>query len=172
MFEKVKENLNEVISIANRCPEKYQEKCFEILLSSLVRPEIPSIEGVAGAAIAAKTDFFSRYNISQEEWTRIFHFDGSSYSVIVKDLKEKTTTKKQVKLALLLGIKGLLETGEALISKDSLVELCKNYAAYDPTNFAKYMKKNKNLFLAKGDGWVLTMPGQDKAAEVIKELAK
>lgn len=172
MFEKVKEHLNEIISIADECPEKYQVKCFEILLSALVRPEAPSVVTAAGAPAITKTDFLSRYNISQEECTRVFHFDGTSYSIIVKDLKEREKSKKQVKLALLSGIKELLNTGEAVVSKDALIELCKNYAAYDPKNFAAHMKKQRDLFLPKDNAWALTMPGQEKAAEVIKELAQ
>jgi len=35
MFENVKVSLNEVIEIANKCPERYQVKCFEILLDAL-----------------------------------------------------------------------------------------------------------------------------------------
>lgn len=172
MFEKIKDYLKEVISIADTCPEKYQVKCFEVLLSALVKPEIPSAVGIAAAPAIPKTDFFSRYNISQEEWARVFHFDGSSYSIIVRDLKVKPTAGKQVRLALLLGAKELLNTGEATLSRDSLVELCKSYAAYDSKNFAKHMKSQKDLFLARDDAWALTMPGQDKAAEVIKELAQ
>ena len=39
MLEKIKDKLNEVVAIAETCPAKYQVKCFEILLSSLVRAE-------------------------------------------------------------------------------------------------------------------------------------
>lgn len=172
MFEEVKDHLNEVISIADKCPEKYQVKCFEILLSSLTRPEMPSIKGVAGAPAVAKIDFFSNYQIPQKEWQRVFHFDGSSYQVIVKDLKGRGKAPKQVKLALLIGVKELLETGEATISRELLIEACEKYAAYDASNFAANMKVRKNLLLPKGDGWVLTVPGQEQAAEVIKELAQ
>jgi len=171
MFEKVKEYLNEIIEIANTCPEKYQEKCFEILLNSIIKPEIPAIKGEVGEAVISKTDFFSDHEISQKEWQRVFNFDGNVYSIIVKDLKNREKSKKQVKLALLIGVKGLLETGEALIPKELLFDSCKKYVAYDSTNFAAHMKKAKDLFLTKGDDWTLTIPGQDKAAEVIKELA-
>jgi hypothetical protein len=172
MFEKVKEHLKEVISIADKCPEKYQEKCFEILLSSLVRPEIPPAVATAGAPAVAKPDFFSDHDIHEKEWQKVFHFDGKSCSIIVKDLKAKGKAPKQVKLALLLGVKGLLETGAALVSKELLIQTCERYSAYDAKNFAGNMKKQKNLFLTKDDGWVLPVPGQEKAAEVIKELAQ
>lgn len=171
MFEKVKGHLNEIIDIADKCPEKYQEKCFEILLSSLVRPEAPSAVPIPSAPTVTKIDFFSNYNIPEEEWTRVFHFDGRSYRLIVKDLKERGKAPKQIKLALLLGVKALLETGEAIISKESLIDACETYATYDSSNFAGNMKRNKNLFLTTDDAWTLTVPGQERAAEVIKELA-
>ncbi len=172
MFEKVKEHINEVINIANKCPEKYQEKCFEILLSSLARPEIPPVKAGAGTPPVTKTEFFSRYDVSEEVWAGVFHFDGTSFSIIVQDLKEKGKAPMQVKLALLLGVKGLLETGKAFISRELLITTCKQYSAFDSSNFAGIMKKQKKLFLPEGDGWVLTTPGRAKAAEIIKELAQ
>lgn len=181
MFEKVRGSLNEVIDLAGQCPEKYQVKCFEVLLDALVKSETMPTGFVAGAPpISAemsgkpKSDFFSRYGISQDEWTRVFHFDGDSWSIIVKgkDLGEKAKSKKQVKLGLLLGVKSLLETGEAIVPKESLINMCKQYATYDQGNFSANMKKQQNLFLHKDDGWVLTNPGLEEAAEVIKELAK
>jgi hypothetical protein len=178
MFEKVKERLDEVISIAGKCPEQYQVKCFEILLSALVRVETPPIRGVEGMPKIGvegrgmpKADFFSRYGVTEEEWSRVFDFDGSSWSIIVT-LKAKERSKKQVQLALLLGTKSILEGTEPIIPRSSLVELCKHYATYDPPNFAKHMKTQKTLFSTKGKDWSLTKPGQEKAAEVIKELAQ
>jgi hypothetical protein len=174
MFEKIRNCLNEVINIADQCPEKYQVKCFEILLDALVKGEAVAAAPAIGVEVPGKrgVDFFQLHNISKDEWTRVYHFDGSSYSIIVKDLRERPTSKKQVKLALLLGIKSLLEMAEATVSKESLIDICKQYATYDAANFAAHIKKQKNLFLPKGDGWLLTMPGQDRAAEVIKELAQ
>jgi hypothetical protein len=177
MLEKIKDKLNDVIAIADRCPEKYQVKCFEILLGALVTAE--SGVPVAGAAITTEQvvgkprhDFFTRQNIAEKEWQQVFHFDGTSYSIIVSDLKERPVSKKQVRLALLLGIKGLLETGAPTIEKGQLIELCKQHAAYDSANFSAHMKNQKNLFLPKGNNWVLTKPGESQAAEVIKELSQ
>lgn len=174
MLEKIKGLLNDVISIADSCPEKYQIKCFEILLNASL-----AIEGVApasaGAIVPSRTpqfEFFTRHNIGEEEWQRVFHFDGSSYSLIVSSLKEKSVSKKQVKLALLLGAKALLETGEGNLEKAQLVELCKQHAVYDSANFATHMRRNKNLFLPRGNNWILTKPGEGQAAEVIKELSQ
>jgi len=180
MFEIVKQHLKDIIEIADECPEKYQVKCFEILLDSLAKgttavptsqpaPNSETIPGLSGTALS----FFSRNSITQEQWASIFHFDGNECSVIVQDLKEKTRAPMQVKLALLLGVKNLLETGTATVPKDELINMCKQYAAFDSSNFAVHMRKPKNLFLQKGTkGWELTQPGQSKASEVIKELAQ
>ena len=179
MFEKVREHLNEVIDIANKCPEKYQAKCFEILLDAVVKGESTTSGIIAGLpAVKAqmsgpdKSPFFSQHSISEDEWSRVFHFDGISYSIIVKNLGEKVKSRKQIKLALLLGITKILNTGEATIPKDELMELCKTYSAYDQSNFAAHMKNRKDLFLAKGNDWTLTMPGRDEAAKTIKELSQ
>ena len=177
MLEKIKDKLKEVVAIAETCPEKYQVKCFEILLSSFVRTEteVPIIgaaitTGQVGEKVAPA--FFARQNITEEEWQKVFHFDGTTYSIIVDDLKETTKSKKQVNLALLEGIKELLTGGVATIVRDDLIELCKKYYAYDSSNFAAHMKKQKSLFLARGDNWSLTKPGEKRAAEVVKDLSQ
>ena len=89
----------------------------------------------------------------------------------VKDLKEKTNSKKQVKLALLLGVGGLLVGGQPVFSKERLIEVCREYGAYDAPNFASHMKKQRDMFIAQGNDWSLTVPAQQRAAEAIKELA-
>lgn len=173
MFETISNHLNEVIDIANKCPDKYQVKCFEILLDAIVKGQATTSLQTSGAVMPSndRFDFFQSHDISQDQWTRVFHFDGDSFKIIVKNLKEQPTSKRQIRLALLLGINNLLKTGEAFVAKDMLIDICKKYNAYDSPNFSTNMKKQKDLFLAQGNGWVLTIPGQEQAAEVIKELA-
>ncbi|MFC1942621.1 hypothetical protein ACFLWU_05335 [Chloroflexota bacterium] len=173
MFETIKDNLEKVVEISNSCPEKYQVKCFQVLLEALTRekPEKDVAFSNKDVSRQNKSPFFAQNNISDEQWPKVYHNDGNGYKVIVNDLKEKTTAKRQVKLGLLLGVKNLLESNEAFVSKEELMEACKQYSCYDASNFSSYMKKNKNVFLSKGNGWALTVPGQQKAAEAIKDLA-
>lgn len=118
-----------------------------------------------------KHPFFSQHHISEQEWVQVYHRDGNTYSIAIGDLKTNITSQKQIKLALLVGVKNLLESGDASIPRETLVSLCKNYSAYDSPNFSSHMKKNKSYFLVKGkNDWVLTVPGQQKAGEIIKEL--
>ena len=115
--------------------------------------------------------FMDQHQIPEAFISRVYHLDGNSYRIIVKDLKEKTNSKKQVKLALLLGIGGLLANGQPVFSKERLIEACREYGAYDAPNFASHMKKQRDMFISHGNDWSLTVPAQQRAAEAIKELA-
>ncbi|NQW23351.1 MAG: hypothetical protein HQ475_07905 [SAR202 cluster bacterium] len=115
--------------------------------------------------------FLDQHQIPSASISRVYHLDGSSYRIIVKDLKEKTNSKKQVKLALLLGIGGLLVGEQPVFSKEKLIEACREYGAYDAPNFASHMKKQRDMFISQGNEWSLTVPAQQRAANAIKELA-
>ncbi len=199
MFENVAEHLDEAVRLSERCPEKYQIPCFQALIRVLAQSDsLPAQNGNRDAHhLAANGEtsaspikgpylnlgstgqqpsergpiFLDQHQIPEPSISRIYHLDGDSYRVIVKDLKEKTNSKKQVKLALLLGVGGLLAGGQPVFSKERLIEVCREYGAYDAPNFASHMKKQRDMFIAHGNDWSLTVPAQQRAAEAIKELA-
>ena len=115
--------------------------------------------------------FLDQHQLPGASISRVYHLDGNSYRIIVKDLKERTNSKKQVKLALLLGVGSLLVGGQPQFSKERLIEACREYGAYDAPNFASHMKKQRDMFIAQGNQWSLTVPAQQRAAEAIKQLA-
>jgi len=199
VFENVSEHLDEAVRLAERCPEKYQIPCFEALIRVLAQSEslpkqngsgltyamdgnvetLPSTSNwsydTAPSAIPQQPRhrgpvFLDQYQIPSPSISRVYHLDGDSYRIIVKDLREKTSSKKQVKLALLLGVGSLLTAGQPVFTKDSLIEACREYGAYDAPNFASHMKKQRDMFIAQGNEWSLTVPAQQRAAEAIKEL--
>ena len=179
MLEKVREHLDEVVSIADMLPEKYQQKGFEVILSGLIQGSAGSTEenmnsNPSNSLMKAQfPNVLVQKEVAREEIERIFHFDGVAYNIIVGDLKISSTAQRQIRLALLLGIKNLLETGtEAVVGRTELIEICKKYSAYGAANFSTHMKSHRQFFLEKSGGWTLTVPGQQKAAELIKELAQ
>ena len=200
MFENVAEHLDEAVRLAERCPEKYQIPCFQALIRVLAQSDSPLPQNgngharqldMNGETAFAPTNgshsspatngkqlpgergpiFLDQHQIPEPSISRVYHLDGGSYRIIVKDLKEKTNSKKQVKLALLLGVGGLLSSGQPVFSKERLIEVCREYGAYDAPNFASHMKKQRDMFIAQGNDWSLTVPAQQRAAEAIKELA-
>jgi len=195
VFENVAEHLDEAVRLAERCPEKYQIPCFQALIRVLAQFDSPAslqgqpISGYGGVPTSPLSSrevggdtgrqrqpgdrgsvFLEQYQISSETISRIYHLDGDSYRIIAKDLKEKTNSKKQIKLALLLGVAGLLAVGQPVFSKEKLIQVCREYGAYDGPNFASHMKKQRDMFISQGNEWSLTVPAQQRAAEVIKEL--
>ena len=199
VFENVAEHLDEAVRLAERCPEKYQIPCFQALIRVLAQsdslpaqngngdanhlagngetPASPSNGSYSSSGPTGKQPsergpiFLEQHQIPEPSISRVYHLDGDSYRIIVKDLKEKTNSKKQVKLALLLGVGGLLAGGQPMFSKERLIEVCREYGAYDAPNFASHMKKQRDMFIAHGNDWSLTVPAQQRAAEAIKELA-
>ena len=199
VFENVAEHLDEAVRLAERCPEKYQIPCFQALIRVLAQsdslpaqngngaanhlagngetPASPSNGSYSSSGPTGKQPsergpiFLEQHQIPEPSISRVYHLDGDSYRIIVKDLKEKTNSKKQVKLALLLGVGGLLAGGQPRFSKERLIEVCREYGAYDAPNFASHMKKQRDMFIAHGNDWSLTVPAQQRAADAIKELA-
>lgn len=198
MFENVAEHLDEAVRLAERCPEKYRIPCFQALIRILAQSDAPALpkgnghtlssEGAApaphpnghhgdGGPGRLREDpergpiFLEQHQIPDAAIPRVYHLDGGSYRIIVKNLKEKTNSKKQVKLALLLGVGGLMAGGQPVFTKERLIEVCREYGAYDGPNFASHMKKQRDMFIAQGNEWSLTVPAQQRAAEAIKELA-
>ena len=200
MFENVSEHLDEAVRLAERCPEKYKVPCFEALIRVLAEPDSLQRQNGSGSGLPLDRSsgtpsftmngfhkppdstvsqqqshrgpiFLDQYQIPNLSISRVYHLNGDSYRIIVKDLNERTISKKQVKLALLLGVGELLTADSPVFSKDRLIEVCREYGAYDAPNFASHMKKQRDMFIAQGNGWSLTVPGQQRAAEAIKELA-
>ena len=178
MFEDFEAQLDEIIRVAEKCPDRYKVSCFEVLASAIapssgsVPQGMPALAVDTGTTVNKKSaTFLTQYDISDHELSRVFHIDDGTCTIIVRDLKTKTVSQKQQRLALLLGTSGILVGKEALVEKDVLIALCKRYATFNSPNFAAHMKKQRDWFLTKGSGWVLTVPGQEKAAEFIKELA-
>ncbi len=195
MFENVAEHLDEAVRLAERCPEKYQIPCFQALIRVLAQSDSLPLNGGDGNPLNGVGDaspsqangsytnpdrqqragdrghiFLEQHQIPSASISRVYHLDGDSYRIIVKDLKEKTNSKKQVKLALLLGVGGLLAGGQPVFTKERLIEVCREYGAYDGPNFASHMKRQRDMFIAQGNEWSLTVPAQQRAAEAIKEL--
>lgn len=186
MFEELKKQLKEIVEIAESCPEPYKERCFSVLLEHFLSSKEKMKEFVgkpnreekeesfSGEWSPAFLKFIEEYGLKEAIY-QIFHFEDGKCEIIVKDLRTNNKATGQVNLALLLGIKHLAEEGAPNVPNEELRQLCDEHAVLDSANFSANMKKNKNLFLpTKRKGkkdWKLTKPGENKAAELIKELA-
>ena len=170
MFKQIKEQLKEIAEIADGCPERYQERCFSILLEYYLS-SVEETPTKKPSEVSSTADEKLPMGLSQDIAIHTFHIEKGKCEIIVKDLKVKKKADKQVRLALLLGIKHQIEEKMALIPRKELHQLCKDYAALDSSNFSANMKRHKDIFLIEKKDWKLTKPGENEAISVINELA-
>ncbi len=122
-----------------------------------------------GERSAAVRQWMRRHGVSDEALDRHFHRDGERTAVI--DSPKATRTKKeQVANAYLLqGVAALLSTGVAAFTDDEARDLCRQLGCFDSTNHSKAYKDFGNRLIGSlGDGWRLTNPGLQAAADLLK----
>jgi hypothetical protein len=181
MLEQFKKQLHEITKLVELCPDRYKEKCFEILLQHLllleeaklapVRIPKPSDTGLFEKLSPAFTRFIETHGLN-EAISNVFQIDDGRCEIIVRGIETRKKATGQVRLGLLLGIKNLILNGSPNVTYEELRQLCIDHSVYDSANFAAIMKKNRDLFLTEANNWKLTKPGENKAAELIKELGQ
>ena len=177
MIEELKTQLQQVVDLSESCPEQYRLTCFEVLWTTVVRHSFgqgddPYHTNGVSTEVVEENYGASSVDIDLDTWNRVFHLRGDSSVISVKNLKESTKAKKQIKLALLLGIADIKSGGRGSIDRSELVDLCKKYATHDSPNFSATMKRQRDLLVETDGGWELTIPGEERALEAVKELAQ
>jgi len=171
MFEEIKDEIEEIVKIAESCPEKFQIPCFELLLQHTLRQRQVSEVDIGKPTGPPQFELFCKqHHITRDQLAQVYHFEDDKCNIIVKSLGVAAKSKKQGQLALLIGVQSLYSTGKPLVPKDNLIEACKNYDGHDASNFASNMKSRKNLFVPHDKDWTLTKPGLEEAAKLIREL--
>lgn len=105
-------------------------------------------------------------------YPRVFHIDGDKIRII-KRAPGNNNARKSINTALLyLWATESLDGRE--ITYSDIRELCKEQGCLDSKNFSAQMKSAKEYMIVDGGGksqvLKLTLPGREKAEEIIKEL--
>lgn len=191
MKENMKDELKEIVELANSVPERFRDKCFEMLLGYVLRSTghgkkdaaVVDQEGEEGAPslddshIPAKVKVFSRkYGIPVELLGEVVMMeDGELY--FVKEPKGVSIAAGQIQWALLLALRSALLGGEFEVDPEDVRSICKAKGFYDRANFATYFKRKKTATLFKGrlepqgEPQKLSDEGMDDLAVLIKTLA-
>jgi hypothetical protein len=192
MYEKIKGELKQIVELVELLPERYRDKCFDLLLSSLLVGKEPSTSEKEdpskkadesqtkkdkGFTFPAKVKaFIRRYGIKEEQLERIAMVESGDVHFIhePKDVKNATG---QIHWALLLGLKSALLGGEMIVDPEGVRSICIEKGLYDKANFAANFKRapNRSLFNGllepQGESRKLTSKGEEKLAEVLNALA-
>jgi hypothetical protein len=192
----LKEELRDILEIVALCPKELQEKCFELLLanylaefrlapgrastpvekSQLDRPQISvpiSVEALPPEIEKRMRVFATPYNLTVVDLLKIYQVDElGNVSIEVTDLKTAKTSKRQRRLALLLGGRHQFQSGSFDVPTEELRELCVTYSAYDAANFMANLKNSKEILAGfRPDATNKLSPtGKSELGSLLKEL--
>lgn len=191
MYEKLKSELKQIIELVESLPEKYRDKSFELLVSRFLSAQVtgdkdldpkkpgsvpPGKPGHEFTVPAKVRAFIKRYAITDEQLRSIVMLDAGDVHFIHEPRNVKNATG-QIQWALLLGFKSALLGSDMTVDPEAVRSICIEKGFYDKANFAAHFKTpaNKALFngLLKPQGELrkLTPKGEEKLAEILKELA-
>ena len=129
--------LNKIVKLAEHVPDKFQQKCFELLLQTALHGAIPEEkptkdkitgksqdspkneeEGVKPKELKLSFDvkaFLTQFKLSEEKLRQIFFVEGDE----IKGIYELQTTKKseaQIQHSLLMALQNAIKSGQFSIA--------------------------------------------------------
>lgn len=187
-YKKLQEEIKEIASIASSVPEKFREKCFEILLNRLLAgtTETPSGTGTippappAGAGLRLQGSvlaFMKRKGITKEQIETILMLEDGNIHFL-KEPSHGKAARGQNEWALLLALKNGILNNTIKVDPEDVRSIVQEKGFYNTANFAAYFKtpKYKDNFRKplepQGEAQTLTPAGETALAELIKKLAE
>lgn len=129
-----------------------------------------SFEAIEGLSPKA-WQWMQKYSVSEEQLSQVFAISPDEVDVIASTLPSDSKRQQTVEAYLLCGLRSLVRTGEGRFDDREARMLCERLGFYDQANHSNYMKAIGNLLSGSKDaGWKLTIPGAEKAAQVVKKL--
>jgi hypothetical protein len=196
-YEKLKADVKEIADIASAVPEKFRDKCFELLLTSLLKeagplpkketlspandkePENTSPVNDSKSTIPITTALrllMKKTGVTKEQLEGVLLFDGGQVH-FVKEPHDTGITTGQMEWALLLALKNAIENNQLSSDPEQVRSVCQEKGFYDRKNFAmifkadRYAKLFKAALVPQGAPEPLSLAGQDALGELIKRLA-
>jgi hypothetical protein len=200
MYQIIKEEIKDIIDIVNQCPDPLKEKCFEILLTSLlndtsskkINPKVAPketqdkqdiAEGSANTPFQEKDEEISKKDlhvktkkiidsegITYDVINHLYYKDGDNILPLYDDLGSNKMSESQIRLCLLMAFENSFKSGEFEVSGEEVRKKCQLLKCYDSPNFAANFKNNK-LFFDSFDAYDKNTPLR-LSSEGKKELAK
>src|SRR6266571_5385673 len=175
--------------IAEKVPDKFQEKCFEILFQSFIAGRSPSQAPPEADKAAAKDEaspkpsaefvvpidvraFLQQNNVPEESLPKLFLMQGTDVRPTYK-IKTTKKAKAQIQIALLTALENALRGGKFEFDTENIRQRCKDLRCYDSPNFVSIFKANTALFKSLADvvHVELSPDGRAELAEAITAIA-
>ncbi|MCR8646385.1 hypothetical protein [Leptospira interrogans] len=201
MSKKIEEKIKEFISIAEQCPEKYQVRCFELLVQDYLSnqreqppkkdenslnknadpqdlsPGIKQSELELNDLHVKVKNFIQKTSLKLSQINSVFYKEDENILLLVDDLKAVKSSEVQIRVALLNAFVNAINTGNFEFDGEAVRAEVQKRKAYDKNNFAANFKNNASLLdgissYSKENSTIkLSEAGKEKISELIKELA-
>jgi hypothetical protein len=200
-YEKLKAGVKEIAEIATSVPEQFRDKCFELLLSNLLRTEgtdsARQLRHDKGGQVEPPQDesekkpnliqgeipittqvrvLMKKTGVTKEELENILLYENDEVHFI-KEPHPKGITTGQMEWALLLALKNAILNDSLSTDPEDVRSVCQEKGYYDKGNFAGVFKQERNAkwfrkaLVKQGPAEPLSSEGQDALGELIKRLA-
>lgn len=185
MSKMTADELKKIVDLAKSVPEKYRQKCFELLLSDALRtisppppivsphtppppPSSPPKQFVLPIDVKA---FLSQYGIDESLIWKFFLIEGAEIRPIYQ-LQVTNKAKAQIQHALLMALETAISSGQFQADIESLRSRCQEQKCYDAPNFMKNLKYSASLFKAVEDDQPLSLSpeGKSELADLLEQL--
>ncbi len=197
-YKQLKSSIKEIAEIATSIPDPFRNKCFEVLLNSLLAEQQPkskedalAAERLKSAAPAHKPApnalssipmtaqlrvLMSRTSVTEEELQKVILVTDQEVHFI-REPQTKKVIEGQMQWSLLLALKNAILNNALTVDPEDVRSKCQDAGFYDKANFAAYFKKPKiaklfkGFLVPQGQAVGLSSEGQDALGRLIKALA-
>jgi hypothetical protein len=191
MFDDAQPELEKILSLVQLCPEKLQERCFELLLSAYLESKIPrptvtaapQPAGVSAASAdpsgsngnanvvpeAIRTRFnalVTRSKVTAAAAAELFDFNVDPFTFHALSVPGSSNREKMRYIALLLALKGYLTSTNWIADWKEFRATCLDHSCWDQSNVTTIMKHEwfKNASMSEN---ISLSPSGIKAADAI-----
>ncbi len=175
-MKKLKDKVLEIASVAQECPEKFQQICFEVLLkhalSGSTQPSPPpqpktdanskaqkkEPESVVEKSIQTQDDILQtdlhvkvrhvleKYGVTIEHVNQLFYKEGANILPLFDDLKTTRTSESQIRITLIQCFLNAIQSGNFSTSLETVQEEAIKRKCYDSKNWTNNFTNNAALF--------------------------
>jgi hypothetical protein len=190
-YDQLKAGVKEISEIAASVPEQFRDKCFELLLASLLgqkqKPADPEPDpddplpppppsGTAIPVTAQLQLLMRKTHVTIAELDKVILYADNDVHFI-KEPHDVAIATGQLEWALLLALKSAILKDTMVADPEAVRSICQAKGLYDKANFATNFKSTKSAKMFKsalvpqGEAQPLSSEGQTALGILIKRLA-
>jgi hypothetical protein len=190
-FASLKKQIREIADVVALVPDRFQDRCFDALLTALLRdldrngpttelrddatpPDTPAGETslpLRGQMVV----FMQRTKLESAQLSSVVSYvDGEVH--FLREPSPTTTAKGQMQWALLYALKNAIENNSFSLDASEFTEILDDKGFYDRKNYWAIFERNGGAVFQKAPSkdqpkQTLSVDGQNQLAELVRALA-